>query len=129
MYNIFKKFIVVGLLLLILAIVMTIYVWLKVQNMQVKDVYIEYTEKQISQLSDKSSNFKIPEEGIYLNANRFTQEQIKLATKVGIDLDKIVITPLMIECFEEKLGTEKLRNIVKGETPSVQESITLLTCL
>lgn len=68
-------------------------------------------------------------EGTPLPKGALTEEQRSLAESLGIDVDSFVITETMIRCVEEKLGTERLDEIMAGASPSPLEAMRMLPCI
>ncbi len=57
-----------------------------------------------------------------------TDQQKAIAESFGIDPDTVTITPAMIACAEQKVGSARLAEIKDGATPSFLEGAALLTC-
>lgn len=68
-------------------------------------------------------------EGIPLRDLPLSDGQKSLLETVGIDSEIFIITPEMIACAEEKLGTERFGEIVDGATPTFFEGTGLLGCV
>ncbi len=49
--------------------------------------------------------------------------------KVGVDVDTFVITPAMQVCAADKLGAERMDEIIAGATPGAIETTKLLPCI
>jgi hypothetical protein len=47
----------------------------------------------------------------------------------GIDPNSIIITPQMEDCFMEKLGSERVNEIIGGATPSAMDLLKANSCL
>lgn len=55
--------------------------------------------------------------------------QISAAEAVGIDVETFVITPAMQECAIDKIGQERVFDLIEGQAPSFKEGLTLIGCL
>jgi hypothetical protein len=60
-----------------------------------------------------------------------TNEQEETLDKLGIDVEYIPerITPVMQECFTEKLGQERVDEIIGGEKPSAIDIFKARDCI
>ena len=61
--------------------------------------------------------------------NRLTDGQKALLQKMGIDPNKFVVTPSMMKCAEDALGSARVSEIIGGGTPSPLETLRLSPCL
>ena len=59
-----------------------------------------------------------------------TEEQEKKAIEAGVDISQIPteITTEQVECGVEKLGQERINEIMKGSEPNALEVMKLLSC-
>lgn len=57
-----------------------------------------------------------------------SDDQRRLMTALGIDVDEVTITPEMIVCAEAKLGAQRIEAIKEGATPTVAEGLDLVAC-
>lgn len=71
----------------------------------------------------------IPKELVTIPASTLTPGQKELLSKLGIDPNKIVVTPGMVTCAEDTLGSARVSEIVAGGTPSALEAVRLSPCL
>lgn len=55
--------------------------------------------------------------------------QVERVESFGVDLENIEITPKMVACVEEKLGSKRAREVADGSQPTAFEMAKLLTCL
>lgn len=69
-----------------------------------------------------------PIETVSIKGSDLPEGQRKLLETLGIDVDTFVVTPQMIACAEEKVGKERLDEIVDGATPSFLEGVSLFNC-
>lgn len=69
----------------------------------------------------------IPEE-ITVDTSTLGESEQRLLQMIGVDSDEVTITREMIECAEEKIGAERLTEIVAGQAPSFQEGLSLFNC-
>ncbi len=58
-----------------------------------------------------------------------SESQRQAVEDFGIDPDSIVITPAMEECFIEKLGADRVNEIIHGATPGPLEMFKASSCL
>ena len=61
-------------------------------------------------------------------AANLTDGQRKMLSALGIDPNKVTITPSMVACSEAKLGAARIEQIKNGATPSMSEGLTLMAC-
>ena len=66
-------------------------------------------------------------ENIVVNTDSLGDGQQKMLKTFGVEGD-IEITPAMIACAEEKIGQERVAEIVEGATPSFMEGVSLASC-
>jgi len=124
-----KIFLIVTLLLLVLAAGTAGYVWWKLQRvMQIETLDTPATSQSLVPVTTPVAK-TVPAEGIKINTDAVSVEQKAAASKVGIDLDTVTITPQMVACAENKLGSDRVAEIMNGASPSVLESMTLLGCI
>ena len=125
-----KIYLSVGLILLLIAMCVVGYVWLKLQSALTPTVnndsgeVVDFVKSEQTPVANT-----VPQEGIKLNSSAISVEQKAVAEKVGIDLDAVVVTPEMISCAEQKLGSERIQEIMNGASPTTLESMSLLGCL
>jgi uncharacterized protein YpmB len=125
-----KKILIVGVVVILIAAGFAGYVWFKMQDVLTgaQSIIENQTQEEPFVPSDDTPIANtIPESGITLQG--ITSEQKAAAEKVGIDLDAVAITPEMVGCAEQKLGTQRVQELISGESPTTLESISLLTCL
>lgn len=123
-----KIFIVISAVLLLIAAGAVGYVWLKLQQ-TLKTTTPETGSEQIRVPVTTPVAETIPAAGVKLNTSAVSEDQKAAAEKVGIDLDEVTITPEMVSCAENKLGSERVVEIMNGASPTMLESISLLGCL
>jgi hypothetical protein len=63
-----------------------------------------------------------------ISITALTPEQRALLDKLGIDVSKIQVTEEMVRCAYDKLGKTRVEAILKGETPSILEAASAVTC-
>ena len=68
-------------------------------------------------------------EALSVSPDQLTPEQRTLAEKFGIDPAAVTITPGMIRCAEDALGSERLAEITAGDTPGPLEALRILPCI
>ncbi len=79
-----------------------------------------------------SSTETVPDiaEEITVSASALSDSQRAILTKLGIDAERITITPEMIACAYEKLGEARVTEIVDGGAePSALELLRVAPCL
>jgi len=120
-----KIFLITSFVLLLVAAGAVGFVWTKfqavTQEVSNETTFIPSEETPVANI--------VPEEGIKIDTSDITNEQKALAQKLGINLDEVTITPEMISCAEQKLGSARIEEISAGESPTTLESISLLGCL
>lgn len=90
------------------------------------------TEPQImtgdtSSSTESASSTNYQAENITIESDSLSPNQQKTLETLGIEGD-IEITPEMIACAEEKVGKERLDEIINGDTPSFLEGVSLVSC-
>lgn len=68
-------------------------------------------------------------EAITIDITALPETQQKVLSGIGIDGPEYTITPGMQVCAENKLGADRLMEIVDGATPTFWESTSLVTCI
>lgn len=68
-------------------------------------------------------------QSIFLRDLQLSESQIRAAETFGIDVNTFEITPTMIMCAEEQVGTERLTEFKNGATPGFAEGLALFGCL
>ena len=68
-------------------------------------------------------------EGVPLRDLPLGDSQKSALEKVGVDVETFVITPVMQSCAAEKLGAERMDEIIAGSAPSTIETARLLPCI
>ena len=66
---------------------------------------------------------------IALKDLNLSTEQQQIITLAGIDIETFVVTEAMIECAEEKVGQDRITEIIAGGTPGILEIASLLPCI
>jgi hypothetical protein len=66
--------------------------------------------------------------GIVVKPSSLTDGQKKMLSVMGIDPNNIVLTPKMIACADASLGTDRIKALEGGATPSFTEGIKLAAC-
>ena len=79
--------------------------------------------------NDASETTSEPTEGIPLRDVELSDSQRSVLDTVGVDSETFVITPVMQECAEEKLGIARMQEIIAGDAPTTMETVKLLACL
>ncbi|MFH1822166.1 MAG: hypothetical protein ABH830_00525 [Patescibacteria group bacterium] len=58
-----------------------------------------------------------------------TPDQRQAVLDFGINPDSVIVTPVMEECFIEKLGNERVEEIKNGDVPGALEMLKAVFCL
>lgn len=66
---------------------------------------------------------------VTVSPTKLTDAQKTLLSAVGIDPNKFVVTPKMIQCAEVALGAPRLSEIIAGSKPSALEILKVTPCL
>lgn len=66
--------------------------------------------------------------GIVVKPSNLTDGQKKMLSVMGIDPNHIVLTPTMIACANASLGSDRIKALEGGATPSFTEGIKLAAC-
>ncbi len=77
-----------------------------------------------------SSSSKAPVEAdVTISTSALSDSQRAILSKLGIDADRVTITPEMVSCAYEKLGEARVKEIVDGAEPSAFELLKVAPCL
>ena len=119
-----KKFFLVmfGLLVIALLSVIAVFCYL---SLQIKSGQQAVSTGQAA--GDTSSG--VAAEGIPLRDLPLSDSQKSVLGTIGVDVDSFVITPAMQACAAEKLGNERMAEIIAGAAPTTLETTKLLPCL
>lgn len=135
-------------LLLVAAISFGVYVWFTLMQFMAADPVPTVTQKapvveEIPDESEASSTVEVAApsvapipvvsevvtEPITVSPDTLSDEQVDALETFGLDPENLTITPEMVQCFEEKLGAERIAEIVGGASPGPLEALSLLPCL
>lgn len=83
---------------------------------------INQTIEKFEEIKEESKNYDHP---------LLSDEQEKILDTIGIDSSIIPteITPEMQKCFIEKLGAERVNEILEGDTPGIMEIFKAKSCI
>lgn len=143
-----KKNLFIAILLLLVALLATVTVWLllqkeystqyndgnrndeaKVETQETITVETDSVTKE-PQTESASSNTNVTlVEPIPLRNLPLSDTQRSLIETAGIDVETFVISPEMVTCAENTLGSERFSAIVAGDSPSFLEGTRLLGCI
>jgi len=135
-----KRFLLFGLIALVIALVSTVAVFWYVQyqlqlNDEARQVLSEQPAVDASSSAaavtsaDASTELRAsPEEGIPLKSLPVNETQEKVLDAVGVDTETFIITPTMIDCAQKKLGMSRYNEIIAGAAPTILEGMSLLQC-
>jgi hypothetical protein len=70
-----------------------------------------------------------PAEPVTFDPATLSSEQKATLESLGVDPETVRITPEMIACAEEKVGRERLDEIIAGAAPGLVEGLSLAHCL
>lgn len=133
--KVLKIFLIIGLAFLLGAAGAAGYVWYLVQDALSVDVspVVEQVDADLDAPAQQTFNGSVantvPAEGVALPPDALSVQQKAIAESLGINVDSFVLTPQMVECAEEKLGTTRIEEIMAGDAPSILESARLAPCL
>lgn len=108
--------ITVILILLFLAVLGAGYIWVK-NPLGIKDAFL--------------NNFKDSTTSIPVDHPLLSSDQEKTLDNLGIDVSSLPasISPEMESCFRDKLGEERVNEIISGSTPGVMDILKAQSCL
>ena len=128
-----KRFLIVTSILLALSLVISVasYLWVISQLPPVNPVPEENStpDKTESTPIEKAASTAIPPEGVPLRNLPLGDTQKSTLETLGVDIETFIISPAMQTCATEKLGTERMSEIIAGDDPGVIETTRLLPCL
>ncbi|MBP6881450.1 MAG: hypothetical protein KBC35_02385 [Candidatus Pacebacteria bacterium] len=129
-----KKFLIISSILLVITIVLVVIVFYYV-SFQLKSGQnaADTADAPATTINEKTGTpatistatpTPIPLRDLPIN-----DSQQKVLETVGVEIDTFVITPAMQVCAAEKLGADRMANIVSGDTPTALETARLVPCL
>lgn len=132
-----KLFLIISFAFLLGAAGAAGYVWYLVQDTLTQEevpVSNSATEQEPAAAASQETQSgsvaeTVPAGGLSLPPDALSEQQKNIAESVGIDVDAFVMTPQMVQCAEEKLGTARIMEIMAGDSPSVIEVARLAPCL
>lgn len=132
-----KKFLLISLSLLIVALLMVVAVFFYV-SIQLKQSQSEVVSIPTSENGSVTTTPlepavvakpSAPKDGIPLRDLPLGEGQRSVLETVGVDVDTFIITPEIQACAALKLGDERMNEIIAGQAPTVFETTKLLSCL
>ena len=148
-----KIFLIVMTLLLVAAISFGIYVWFTLmqfmgngpseagndaspvaEEVPAQDIPVVTSDERISPDTSEGvagvpSVSEAVTEPITVSPDTLSDEQVEALETFGLDPGNLTITPEMVQCFEAKLGADRIAEIVGGASPGPLEALSLLPCL
>lgn len=131
-----KRFILIGIVMLVFAVVVTILVWYLVQGNISIDEVTGFAPEQESMTGSSKEETQTAEneeppitESILLRDLPLSDGQRSMLKTAGIDVETFVITPEMVTCAQQKLGSARFEEIIEGSAPTFMESTRLLGCI
>lgn len=88
----------------------------------------EYVQNKAQSSQTQEVDF-VEEKSVPLKELPMNDSQKKVVETMGIDVETYVITPQAIDCAKEKLGEERVDEIVNGAAPGLWESAQIIPCL
>jgi hypothetical protein len=138
--RIMRSFLFRSLVFLVTAILITVAVFFLVNSYKQGELTTESTlsesaqsvaseaKKQTEQVTEALKE-QVPDEGVPLKSLPLTETHQRALAAVKIDVDTFVLTEAMIICAGEKIGSERMTEIIEGNAPSVLEMTKLIPCL
>lgn len=129
-----KKFFIVSLGLLLIAILLAVGVFFYLSfNLKQSQIPVSATQTELKVMNDPVGGEEVAStsspEGIPLRDLPIGEGQQAVLDTVGVDVETFVITPEMQVCAAEKLGELRMAEIIAGAAPTLYETTKLLTCL
>ena len=119
-----KIFLGVVIVLLLIAIGFTVYVWYTLQSLKTPAPSV-LTETEIVEPQENTTTAPAP---IVIEKSDMSESQQKALETLGFTQESYTITPTMVNCAEEAVGKTRLAEITGGTAPTPLESIKLLPC-
>lgn len=136
-----KIYLVIASVLLVTALGFGVYIWYMVQNVhteisnsvqkEVKQEEVRVPESSTEKKDEKRGDIAPPaisEAPVVIQTESLTDTQQKMLKTLGYTEDSVTITPEMIACAENVVGSERLQAITNGSAPSPMEAIKLIPC-
>lgn len=95
------------------------------KKQELNDAHIQ---AQGESIQVKSRDY-VEEGSVPLRDLPMSDSQKNIVETMGIDVETYVITPEAIDCVKEKLGEDRVDEIINGAAPSVWESTKMFPCL
>jgi hypothetical protein len=92
-----------------------------------KETYMKAQTSEAPETTSPKTDTK-PAPATSITAEALTDSQKKMLESFGIDTEAVTVTATMIACAEAKLGKTRIEEIKNGDTPSILESASLLSC-
>lgn len=128
-----KLFLIITSSLLVTALIISIvaYWWVMSQIPPVNPITTETSSssKVIEQKTGETETLLVPDEGVPLKNLPLGDAQKSALKTVGVDVNTFIITPAMQVCASDKLGVERMNQIIAGDAPSVIETTRLIPCV
>lgn len=119
-----KTFLIRSFIFFLAAIAITIALFFFVGSYQTKEAVVGDVE-----IISEKVKAQIPEQGIPLSSLSLNDSQKKALEAVQINTETFILTEAMIVCAGEKVGDERISEIIGGSAPSILEISKLIPCL
>ena len=127
-----KIYLIVVSVILVIAIAFGVYAWYVLQNLSVTEAPINPPPSSLQTKKAQTKEVQVEEapqsESIVISKDQLSEGQQQALNTFHIEGEAFVITPQMISCAEDSLGTERFNEILGGAKPGPIESVKLLTC-
>ncbi len=126
-----KIYLAVVTALLIIGIGFGMYVWYTVQKLdtEVGGVVVDEVKNNVPEEVIKVAEpVVIPKEPVTVKTAELSDTQQNILKTFGFEGESFTVTPSMIVCAEEVLGSARLSEVLGGSSPTTIESMKLLPC-
>lgn len=97
-----------------------------VENVGLTDVVVEKEKEGTSEQPRAELQVDTP---ITITTEKLSEGQKDVLDTLGVGEQSITITPQIVTCAVDALGTERVLELKNGSTPTLAESLTLLACI
>jgi len=121
-----KTYLFIIVLLLSIGLFAAVFVWYTLQKITVQ---VGSTNSEVIVKENDTKEPITDKPVLTIQKSDLTDSQQRMLSLTGFDGEEIVVTESTILCAETKIDPKRLAEILEGATPSISESLTLLSCL
>lgn len=127
-----KIYLIIVTTLLIIAIGFGVYAWYVLQSFKQSQFEVREAPQQQNDSQQEAPNVEtesgVEGKPVVIDVSTLNDSQRSMLESFGITGDTITLTPTMLACAREAVGTARVDEIAGGSTPSPLEALKLLPC-